>query len=145
MPIPARQRQEMSIMTRAADEFSERLGRDPSDEELATVLGMPHKKVIKLRNSIRSRIPLSVHEEQDDEEGGSPDIAAHTHQPFEDWQDAIYHGLGDIDKVIFMHRTGYRSADKLSNKDIAAKVGLTPGAVSQRAARMQARLDEFNG
>jgi DNA-directed RNA polymerase specialized sigma subunit len=143
--MPERQRRELYALGKASEEFGEQFGREPSDEEMASVMGMPLKRVIKLRSSIRARIPLSVHEETDEEEGGSPDIAASSHTPLDDWHDAVYHGLGDIDRVIFMHRTGYRGADQLSNNAIAAKVGLTPSAVTQRAKRIQAQLDQFHG
>ena len=145
IPMPTRQRQELHALTTASDSFSEQFGRDPSDEEMASVMGMPVKKVIKLRSGIRARIPMSVHDEQDEDGEGHPDIAASAHRPFDDWQDAVYHGLGDVDKVIFMHRTGYRSADKLSNNEIAKKTGLSPQVVSSRARRLQAELDSFNG
>lgn len=145
MPMPERQRQELHMLHRATDSFNEQFGRDPSDEEMANVLGMPAKRVVKLRSGIRARIPMSVHDEQSDEGEESPDIAASSHTPYDDWFDAVYHGLGDIDKVILMHRTGYRNADKLTNNDIAAKVGLTPQAVSQRARKLQEQLDSFNG
>lgn len=144
--MPERQRQELNALHRATDSFTEQFGREPSDEELASVMGMPQRRVVKLRSGIRARIPMSVQDEaDDDEEAGSADIAASAHTPYDDWRDAVYHGLGDIDKVIFMHRTGYRNADKLSNNAIAAKVGLTPAAVTQRAKRLQAQLDSFNG
>ena len=65
--------------------------------------------------------------------------------PYDEWVDAVYHDLGEIDRVIMSYRTGFRGAPVLSNGDIAKRLKMTPGAVSQRANRIQGKLDEFYG
>jgi RNA polymerase primary sigma factor len=121
------------------------LGREPSDEELADITGIALPRVIKVRKRMRSRVPFSVAEGEDDDENSGTDVAVSRRTPYDDWVDAVYHDLGEIDKIILQHRSGYRGAEILPNQEIAKKLGLSPAAVSQKAARIQARLDEFNG
>ncbi len=143
---PERFRRQQQDITAAATALQEELGRDPTDEEVAEVSGLPASRVTKVRSRMRARVPFSAYEGSFDEDGDSdaPDIVASERTPYDEWVEAVYHDLGEIDKLILMHRTGYRNADRLSNQDIAYKLNLTPAAVSQRAARIQSRLDAFH-
>lgn len=137
-----RYRGEATTMYRAQTRFNDTFGRDPSDEEMADLTQIPLRKVIRIRSSARARIPLSVMEESDDD-GSSSDVIGTTRTPHDDWADAVYAGLGDVDKLIFMHKTGYRNAQILDPTTLAQKVGLSADAVRARANRMQAQLDSF--
>jgi len=120
------------------------LGRDPSDEELATATGLPLRRVVKVRTRMRARLPASTFEEAEDDQT-KPDIIGSTRSPQDDWAEAVYHDLGDRDRLIFMHRTGYRGTPVLNNMELAKQLGVSPGLVSQRAGRIQARLDAYHG
>jgi hypothetical protein len=60
------------------------------------------------------------------------------------WADYVYHDLSDIDKIVFQHRTGYRGAPQLSNQEIARRLRLSPAAVTQRANRLQAKMNALH-
>jgi DNA-directed RNA polymerase specialized sigma subunit len=125
--------------------FSDQFGREPTDEELADTSGIPLKRVIKLRTASRARIPYSVAEESSErDESPSAEQVVHSHNPYDDWSEAVYYGLGDIDKLIFMHRTGYRGADVLPTNAIAQRLNLSPAVVSARAKKIQQQLDSFH-
>jgi len=85
---------------------------------------------------------MSMAEEIDDD-SSAPDVIGSVRTPYDDWVDAVYAGLGDIDKLILMHKTGYRNADVLTPAEIAQKTGISPDAVLARTKRIQAQLDSF--
>jgi len=57
------------------------------------------------------------------------------------WLSFVYHDLQPTDQVILEHTVGLNGKPVLSKQMIARKLGISPGAVSQRAAKIQARLD----
>ena len=121
------------------------LGREPSDEELQDATGLSMKQLVKARRRMRAQVPLSMWEAKfDDEDGEGSDVATQSHTPYDDWQDAVYHGLGQIDRLIMQYRSGYRSSPVLSGVEIARKLNITPATVSARASAIQSRLDEFH-
>jgi DNA-directed RNA polymerase specialized sigma subunit len=144
LPAPEKFRQNSQAIATSVGSLEELLGREPTDEEVAENTGLPIKRVIKVRSNQRGRVPMSMLEADDDDEGGN-DIVTNSREPYEDWADAVYHDLGDTDRLIFMHRSGYRGAPRLQVQQIAEKLGVSPAYVSQRARRIQERLDEFDG
>lgn len=141
---PERFRRQQMEITRVTADLEEQLGREATDEEIAEVSGIPLPRVVKVRQRMRARLPTSVYEDSDDDDE-SPDIVDSTVTDEDLWLEAVYHDLGEVDRVILLHRTGYRGAEVLSNAEIADRVNLSPGAVSQRAKRIQHRLEEFHG
>ena len=136
-------RSEVAELHTAKTKFTDTFGRDATDEELSELTQIPLRKVIRLQSSNRARIPMSMVEEAD-EDANAPDVIGSTRTPYDDWVDAIYYGLGDLDRLILMHRTGYRNAEVLDPQALAAKPGLSVDAVQQRARRIQEQLDRFH-
>jgi DNA-directed RNA polymerase specialized sigma subunit len=135
-------RSEVAALHTAKQRFNDTFGRDATDEELSELTNVPLRKVIRLQSSNRARIPMSMVEEADDD-STAPDVIGSTRTPQDDWTDAIYYGLGDVDRLILMHKTGYRNGERLDDDAIAGKVGLSVDAVQQRARRIQEQLDRF--
>lgn len=136
-------RAESAELNNAKLRFTDSFGRDATDEELSELTNIPLRKVIRLQSSNRARIPMSMVEEADDD-SNAPDVIGSTRTPYDDWVDAIYYGLGDVDRLILMHRTGYRNAEVLEPQALAARAGLSVDAVQQRARRIQEQLDRFH-
>jgi hypothetical protein len=57
-------------------------------------------------------------------------------------REMIYYDLGDTDRVVMDYSLGLHGAPAVSTTDIAKRLGLTAGAVSQRKAKIQAMIDE---
>lgn len=136
-------RTEVAELHNAKLKFTDTFGRDATDEELSELTNIPLRKVVRLQSSNRARIPMSMVEEAD-EDASSPDVIGSTRTPYDDWVDAIYHGLGDVDRLILMHKTGYRHGEQLDDTALAARVNLSVDAVQKRAHRIQAQLDRFH-
>lgn len=134
-------RRDLANLTTKEAGLRNELGREPTDEELAQVTGLPMKRVLKLQQMQGVRAGPGFGEDDDDEQD---DTIAESHTPYDDWMDAVYHDIGEQDKKIMQYRTGYRGAPRMSNLDIARRLGVSPALVSQRAARIQEKLDEFH-
>lgn len=145
MPMPERMRRDNKAIMDALHNAGASLGSEVSDERLSELSGIPVKRILKIRKKMRKGISMSAFEAQGDDDDESPDIAQTSTDPYDEWVDATYHDLSDIDRVILSHRTGYRGAPVLSNSEIARRLKLSPGAVSQRANQIQSKLDQFNG
>jgi DNA-directed RNA polymerase specialized sigma subunit len=52
----------------------------------------------------------------------------------------VYHELTPTDRKIFEWRTGYNGVKKLQAQQIAKKLGVSAGAVSQRTSKIADRL-----
>jgi DNA-directed RNA polymerase specialized sigma subunit len=138
-------RQQMEIQN-ASTELEDILNREPTDEEISDLTDIPLNRVIKVRSRMRARIPLSAYEDaSDDDDADVPDIVGDEYSDYDDWMDAVYSDLGPTDRLIMMYRTGYRGSDILTNEAIARKLKISPSAVSQRASRIQKKLDNFRG
>ena len=149
MPMAERTRRDSAKILSAISTAADDIGREPTDEELSELTGIPRKRITKVRSHIRQRLPESQYTEgmgNDNEgEGSTREAVATQHTDYDDWVDAVYHDLPEVDRVVMQYRTGFRGAPKLSNIEIAKRLKLSPAAVSQRVIRIQAKLDDFHG
>lgn len=127
----------------AENDLRETLGRDPSDAETADKSGFSLKRIAKLRT-----LPGAFAEStltHATEEGASlwePNVQGHMQAGSANaWASLVYHDLDPIDQVILEHSLGLHNKPVLANQDIAHKLKISPGAVSQRRQRIQTKLD----
>jgi DNA-directed RNA polymerase specialized sigma subunit len=147
MPAPERTRRDSGKIMAAISSAADDIGREPTDEEIAELTGLPRRRVTKIRKGLRHRISESQYTEGfggDEGDDTTVDAVASERTGYDDWVDAVYHDLPEVDRVILQYRTGFRGAPKLSNTDIAQRLKISPAAVSQRVTRIQAKLDEYH-
>ena len=135
--IPERQAIEATRLHRAEEELTSRLGRPPSDVELADYTGMSLQKIRHLRGGGS----VVAHGRFMESEGAPTESAASART--EAWLEYIYHDLNERDKVIFEHTVGYNGKPKLSGRELAKKLGVSPAYISQRRAEIQRRIDRI--
>lgn len=128
--VAARQAAEVSRVT---EYLKDDLGRDPTDDEIADEIGISPKRVAAVR---KMAVPSVVSGSFDDSEDGenvstAPAVETPSQVPYA--QEAVYQGLDRSDRLIFDHLTGMHGKKQLSGKDIAAMLGVSPSAISQRA------------
>lgn len=148
MPQPERTRRDSGKIMAAISQAADDIGREPTDEEISELTGLPVRRVTKIRKGIRGRVSESQYTEgfgNDDNSETDKDVTTAERTGYDDWIDAVYHDLPEVDRVVMQYRTGYRGAPVLSNVDIAKRLRLSPAAISQRVSRIQAKLDEYNG
>lgn len=131
-------------LTQAENELRDQLGRDPSDAETADHTGLSFKRLAYIR---QARMPVAEGtSEVPDAEGNmsSPASALPGADDSLAWQEFVYHDLGTTDKVIMDYVLGRHGSPRLPPGEIAKRLGITVGAVSQRTAKMQKLLDQRN-
>jgi|JI9StandDraft_1071089.scaffolds.fasta_scaffold05542_8 DNA-directed RNA polymerase specialized sigma subunit len=139
--IPERVALDRNHLTATADSLRDDLGRDPSDMELAARTGLSLKRINHIRQSHSGVNTGSIL----DDEGEVYDPASTipgAQNNADSWAEMVYYDLPDIDRKIMEHSLGLRGAKILSGGELAANLGLSQGAISQRKARIQQLLDE---
>lgn len=114
-------------------ELLDKLGRDPSDDELANKAGISLKRI----KYVREWQPgLTTGQLSAIDPESSPAIRA-SQKTRDAWFEVVYDGLSPIDKKIMEWSLGMHGREKLSNQEIANKLSRSPGAISQRKAKIQ--------
>lgn len=118
------------------------LGRDPSDAELADETGLSLKRIAHTRKAFGG-LSESQASGFDPETGemGQPTIASGENDN-SGWNEFVYMSLNPKDQLIFEHLAGLHGKKVLSARQVAAKVGVSPAAISQRAGKIQSLINQ---
>ena len=125
---------------RAEQDLSDRLGRDPSDRELSDQTGISLKRLTYVRQYQRPVAEGTITASTESE--GGPLSPAVEHQDPSGWLEFVYSDLNEVDKAIMEYTLGLHGTNKLPTMEIAKKLNISPGAVSQRAQRIQMKLNQ---
>jgi len=125
--VPERIEADRITLHGASSTFKDAYDRDPSDEELADTTGLSIPRIAQVRGHIR---PVSETEYVENYGPNLPGVQQIS--PEDVWADYVYFDLSPIDKKIMEWKTGIYKHEMLSNMDIAKKLKMTPGAISQR-------------
>ena len=131
--VPERVMLDNQKLSRHTQDLTDKLGREPTDSELADKAGVSLKRIKYVREwqpgmttgQISSIDPMAS-------PGAASDQKAH-----EAWLEIVYDGLDPIDKKIMEFSLGMHGRPQLGNAEIAARLKRTPGAISQRKAKIQ--------
>lgn len=116
------------------------LGRDPSDIELANRTGLSLKRLQYVR---QARHTVAGSQIERDETSDAPASTIPGQDPRQKaWEQLVYYDLQPLDQTIFDMTLGRNGRRPHTVAEIAAKLGVTPSAISQRTAKIQAKLDE---
>lgn len=120
--------------------FRDEMSRDPSDTEIADRTGMSLKRIRHVRTfSGQDRAESALQ----DEDGGMMMPGVAKADPHKIWLEYVHHDLGPIDQKIMEWKTGHNGSQILENQEIAKRLNLTPGAVSQRSSKIAAKVAEM--
>ena len=125
----------------AQKDFLDMEGREPTDEELADYTSINVKRINKVR---ATSVPVNegrFTDIEDPDEVVGMGVNANNEQDI----DLMYHDLSDDDKQVYSHRTGYLGAKILSPDEIAKKMNKDPKWVSQRASKVQEKINNVLG
>jgi DNA-directed RNA polymerase specialized sigma subunit len=135
--VPENVAQQRSVVMRAIRELTADLGEDPTTEQIADRVGMSRKRVDALLN-YRPVVPDSVAVNPE----GDAIHAESVDKTLELYDEVIYNELDNIDKKIYEWSTGYGKGERLSGKEIASRLNITPAAVSKRYAKIVQKFGE---
>lgn len=142
--IPERVIMDRMSLAEAEDQLSAELGREPSDAEIADRTGLSLKRIGYVRNARQAINTGSILDEEGDVYSPPSDIPG-SNNKMDAWQEMVYHDLNPTDQAVMEYTLGLRGAPVLSNTELAEKLNITPGAVSQRKAKIQQMLDDRFG
>lgn len=139
--IPERVALDRGHLTETTNQLHDALGRDPSDMELAARTGLSLKRISYIRQAKPGTNTGSILDDEGEVFDPASMIPGNTSRT-DAWSDMVYYDLSDIDRTIMERTLGMRGASVMTNGELAASLGVTPGAVSQRKARIQQLLDQ---
>lgn len=122
-------------------ELKDRLGRDPTVDELSDFTGIGARRISMIRRSMKPTITSESFSQGDNQVTGGAQT------DYEDlWRDSFYAGLGDpVDRKIMDWTLGWHDQPQLSKTEIARRLGISSAAVSQRSARLASDLEQSLG
>lgn len=137
--VPEQVRLDQHHVFGAETRLRDALGRDPTDAELADATGLSARRLAHIRKA-RDGVPEGALKVPG---GGGEEYAPAVADADDDaWTRFVYGGLAPTDQLILEWTLGLNNKPVLSGREVAAKLGVTPAAVSQRKARIQAALDQ---
>lgn len=142
--IPEQVGLDFQHLSESENELRDRLSRDPSDDELADHTGLSVRRIRKIRN-FHQPIPESATMQEVDGDTASGDVASTlpgARKAYDAWADFVYGDLSHTDKLIMDMTLGRNGRRKTPTQEIARRLNISPGAVSQRAAKIQSMLDK---
>lgn len=116
-------------------QLQESLGRDPSYQELSEYTKMSQKK---LRDILQTG--ATVNDSSTLNQAGDSTFTSFADQD-KDMYSYVYNSVSPVDQKIMEWSSGY--GKQLSNNEIAKRLKLSPGAVSQRKAKIQQMLGQI--
>jgi len=123
-------------------ELADELGREPSDTELSNRLGVSPQRLTKIR-TYQPGMTSGQIETIDPLSGGTAGRLPGFHNEASDlWVQIVHQDLNPIDQKILEMSLGLNGQSKRSNQEIAKVLGRSPGAITQRKARIQALLNQ---
>lgn len=138
--VPERVALDRSYLENEGRSLEHELGRPPSDAELADRTGIALARIARVR---RYRPPVAEGRLVDAETGDPYDVAAHAvgARAESPWLRIAYDELDPHHQKIMELTLGWHGHRRHSNREVAAALGRSPGAISQAKARIQARID----
>lgn len=140
IPVSERASMESRMVQQARAEFMDTYDREPSDMELADETGFSVKKIQKILTGARVVSDTST---LNPENQASTIYAPDTTE--DDYYDYVYRSVGPIDQKIMEWSSGHGGRKPLKIADIAAKLHITPAAVSQRRTKILNMMSEVRG
>lgn len=140
--IPEQVGLDFQRLEQAENELRDKFNRDPSDDEVADFTGLSIKRLRKIRN-FHQPIAEGMTATATDE-NSPPELASRLpgdNSSTDAWLDFVYGDLSPTDKLIMDMTLGRNGRRQTSTQEIARRLNITPGAVSQRAAKIQTMLD----
>ena len=124
----------------ARTDFEDEHGYEPSLAQLADMTGISEKRISKL-DDMGTVVSASstINPETNSEQFGTSAVTD------DDYFDYVYGSVSPIDQKIMEWASGLHGKQQLSNTAIAAKLKITPAAVSQRKAKIQKMLADVRG
>ena len=142
--VPERVASDQAFVNEQRTHLTDQMGREPSTAELADHTGLSMKRLAYLtqfRTPTAEGTLSALQTEDGDGSGFIPSVMSSSDTATE----AVYGDLDGMNQRIMELGLGLHGHRTMSNPDIARMLRLSPGAVSQRKALIQGKLQEMQG
>jgi DNA-directed RNA polymerase specialized sigma subunit len=138
--VPERVNVDLFSINQQHQDYFDKFGREPSDKELADITGLSMRRIAHVRKFAR---PEAGESTLVDDEGAIMYPGTEAPDPDKILLEYVHHDLDPVDQKIMEWRTGLYGKKQVSNNEMAKRLNLSPGAVSQRAAKIAARIKDL--
>jgi DNA-directed RNA polymerase specialized sigma subunit len=112
--------------------------RDPTVEELADEMSLPKYKAEQLYKKLKSEGTLN-------EDNVTWINSPNNYDDYTGALDVVYYDLATRDKLIMEHAYGYGGKNVLTTSQMATKMNVSPGAISQRKKFIETNIKDVFG
>jgi len=130
--IPEYQTLKFHSFTGAEADLTDRLGREPTTEELSKELDWSQSAVGAFRKNLRKEFI----------ESGEPPPIFDQNDTGDGLIDYAYYDMSPIQQKIFEHTTGYMGAKELNNTELMKRLNITQGQLSYQKRLMVDKLEK---
>lgn len=128
----------------AERELEDRLGREPTLEELSEEANVAIPRIKKVR---RRNFQTPADQQFVGGAGGTEEGVASPGYSEPDWvgeaADYVYTESDYVDKKILEHKMGYAGAEEMDGQTLAKKLGVSPAQISRRAAKLAFKMNHY--
>jgi DNA-directed RNA polymerase specialized sigma subunit len=149
--VAAKQRQIISMpeqvamdqmqLTRSTSELEDKLMRDPSDDELANHTGLSMKRIQYIRTGVRPVAESTITRMGPEGIGGFDPSVRGLAQGTDSWAELVYSDIEPTNQFIMENVLGMHGHEPMAPSKVAARLKISPAAVSHRMAKIQQKLD----
>lgn len=142
IPLPERVAIDLYNLRKHETDLRDELGRDPSIAELADRSNLSKRRITYIRKAQPGMAEgMLATDGEVGEEQASVGPAVQQADADRAWHEYVYHDLDPVNQVIMEHTLGMYGKPVLPKKRIAQMLKISPGAVTQRAAKIQELID----
>ena len=134
--IPEQAAAQRNAVMKARRDYEIDNGEEPTVEELASMTGISRKRIDDLAR-YKPIVPDNIVVSPE----GDNLVASHEQKALDLYDRYTYDGLDRIDKKIYEWSTGYGGAKIIPQQEMAAKLNITPAAVSKRAKNIAIKFN----
>jgi DNA-directed RNA polymerase specialized sigma subunit len=138
--VPERVNTDLYAVNQSSQEYFDKFGRESSDKELADATGLSMRRIAYVRKFAN---PETAESSLVDDENVVMYPGTETPDPDKILLEYVHHDLDPVDQKILEWRSGIYGKQKISNNEIAKRLRLSAGSVSQRAAKIAARIKQL--
>lgn len=139
--VPERVSMDLYKLKQEEQKFFDSHGREAADKEMADKTGLSMKRIARVRRYSKGEVAESGLTENEDGDQAIMYPGISKVNPEAVWMEYVHHDLAPIDQKILEWKTGYNGKEMLSNNEIARRLNLSAGAVSQRSAKIAAIIE----
>lgn len=143
LKVPERVSLDQQRVRLSKQEFLDQHGREPSMVELADYTGLSLRRLGHIRR-FRPAVAEGTLNSLTTSEGGEASFLPAIDDPnrSDPWVELVYSDLDAVNQKILEWTLGLHGEPTYSNQEIARKLRVSPGAISQRKQHIQSLLDE---